>query len=132
MIKRMLHEKPVSFCLRIMMILLAAIPIFYMAGLSGSIKEYPWAIGFSVLGIIAEVLLFLLPDKKYSDYIMIGGAAVLALAFSFFLMGGVLSIADYIAGVNFWGDATQFSSIVTYGVMLFGSACLSVVSCYMD
>lgn len=132
MIKKMLQERPVRFCLRIVMILLAGIPVFYMTGLAGSIKEYPWAIGFSVLGIIVEALLLFLPDKKYSDYIMIVGAVTLALAFSFFLMGGVLSVADYIAGVNFWGDATQFSSIVTYGVMLFGSACLSVVSCYID
>lgn len=131
MVKKDLSRKPIHVYFNVVLILLAVIPIFYMVSLASKIPEYPWAIGFTILGIITESLLLAFPKKWFSDYIMIAGALILSAAFSSFLMGGVLSIADYIAGVNFWGDATQVPAIITYSCMLFFSACLSVVNCYI-
>ena len=55
----------------------------------------------------------------------------MALAFASFLSGGVLSIADYIAGINLFGDATQVPAIVTYSIILFCGMLLSIVDCFV-
>lgn len=126
-----LRTRPLSFWLRIVAIILVIIPIGYTASLAGSIPEYPAAIAFMVLAAITEILLFVFPKNPFTDYIAIAGVVFLALAFSFFALGGVLSVSDYIAGVNFWGDRTQFPAIMAYGALLLASTCLGTANCFL-
>lgn len=84
---------------------------------SGSVVEMPW------IGRCKALL--------YTGLSGQAGAAFMALAFTSFLSGGVLSIADYIAGINLFGDATQVPAIVTYSIILFCGMVLSIIDCFV-
>lgn len=129
--KSILANNSVSFYLRILSSVLAIVPVFYIVAMIKGITEYPYALCFIVLGVATEIALLFIKNKKISDFLAIAGTAFLALAMSFFLLGGVLSIADYVEGINFFGDASQFPAIMIYTSSLFISSALSVATCWM-
>ncbi len=117
--------------LGVLAILSAVIPIPYAIGrVSGDI-QFLWAVVCSLLGVTAQALLLVWPEKAFSDYLRVAGAVLLAGAFCLFLGGGVLDIADWSAGVTFWGDATQATSIISYSIGLFCGCLLGIANCYI-
>ena len=60
-----------------------------------------------------------------------GQMRAMAFAFASFANGGVLSVADYVAGINLFGDASQVPAIMTYGVMLLCGEILSIIDCFI-
>ncbi|MDE6260540.1 MAG: hypothetical protein K2M42_06725 [Oscillospiraceae bacterium] len=132
MSERSYSKRSVKSCLGIVSAVLAVVPIVYLVGHAGKIAEYPAVIVFAVLGALAEIAAIFARGKHLGDYIDLVGGILLSLAFALFLRGGALSIADYFARVNFWGDATQFPAIMGYSGVFFLSMVLGVVNCYLD
>ncbi len=120
-----------SQILSILQILLAAIPLVYQFQMAGKISEYTYSIAIALLSILIVVLLLILPQKAYHDYLQIAGAVLTACSACMFFTGGLLSLADWIADVNFWGDATQAPAIIVYGCMMICGTILGVVNCYI-
>lgn len=121
----------VGFFLRILSIILAIPSACYAVFFLDTIPEYPWAIAFCAVGVLLEALLFFLHKRPFSDCVEVAGTAFLTLAACFFLLGGVLSIADYVAGVHIWGDASQFGAIVSLSVTAFCASMLGVSNCFL-
>lgn len=126
-----IKTRKLSFWFRAALVILCIVPIIYTALKAAVIPQYPVAIVFMVLGAASGIVTLVMPDKAFTDYVAIAAVVFASLAFGFFLVGGVPSIGDYIADVNFWGDSSQFGSIVAYSVILFCGASLGVASCYI-
>lgn len=132
MIKEFIKSRTISFYLRAAALVLAIVPLFYMGARSTIETEYVTALVFGVLAVAAHAVTFVFENKSWSDYIELAASIFVAAEFSVFLTGGVLSVVDYIYGINFWGDATQVPAIIGYGVVLFISAALSIACCFMS
>lgn len=129
--KNFLRERTLSFYLRLVVIILALVPLFYMGTRLTIETEYVGALICGVLGIAAHIAVLFLEKKSWVDYLELAGTICLTVELGMFLAGGCLSVVDYIYGINFWGDATQVPSIIGYGVVLFVGMVLSVVISYL-
>lgn len=127
-----LKSRPVSFYLRLAATVLAFVPIVYMATRIETEPKYIWAVVCAALAVAAHVALMFTENRAWSDFIEIAVAALIAAEFSLFVAGGVLDVVDYVFQINFWGDASQFGSIVAYAIIIFISMGLSVASCFMN
>ncbi len=128
-------NKTTAFYLRLAVIVLSIIPIFYAANVGSPMKEVPkeytGTIICLIVGILLSVLELFLDGNRYCGYVALATSAVLSLAFMFFLSGGLLSIIDYVHKIIMWGDATQFGSIVLNASVLFVGMSLSIATCWM-
>lgn len=131
MVKKLFADNPLSFLLRAIATVLIIFPVIYIVGHMAAVSEYKKTLVFIMLAVFAEVLTVIFDKKFWSDFIHVAGAVFMSFAFASFLSGGVLSIADYIAGINLFGDATQFSAIVTYSVILFCGMVMAIVDCFI-
>ncbi|MBD5394646.1 MAG: hypothetical protein HDR71_10330 [Lachnospiraceae bacterium] len=129
--KKLFSENLISFLFRIIATILVIIPVIYTVGRMSIIPEYKKTLVFILLAVLTEILTIIFDRKFWCDFIHVAGAVFMALAFASFLSGGVLSIADYIAGINLFGDATQVPAIVTYSIILFCGMLLSIVDCFV-
>ncbi len=127
-----LKSRPISFYLRIAAAILAFVPIFYMATRIGADVKFIWAIVCAALAVAAQVALACTESKRWSDFIEITAVLLIAAEFALFVSGGVLDAVDYIFQINFWGDASQFGSILAYAIIIFVGMALSVASCFMS
>ena len=115
--KKITSEISASLVLRGIAIILMIIPVFYTAAYAATIPQYKRTLVYIVLAVLAEVLTVVF--------------ALMAFAFASFANGGVLSVADYVAGINLFGDASQVPAIMTYGVMLLCGEILSIIDCFI-
>lgn len=129
--RKITSENSASLVLRGIAVILMIIPVFYTAAHVSSIPQYKRTLIYIVLAVLAEVLTVVFAQKSWNDYIHVAGSALMAFAFASFANGGVLSIADYVAGINLFGDASQVSAIMTYGVMLLCGVILSIIDCFI-
>lgn len=129
--RKITSENSASLVLRGIAVILMIIPVFYTAAHVSSIPQYKRTLIYIVLAVLAEVLTVVFAQKSWNDYIHVAGSALMAFAFASFANGGVLSIADYVAGINLFGDASQVPAIMTYGVMLLCGVILSIIDCFI-
>lgn len=129
--KKLFTNISLSLLLRAVAVILSVIPIIYVAGHMSSVPEYTKTLIFIPLAVLTEVLSVIFSRKFWCDYLHVAGAIFMALAFASFMSGGVLSIADYIAGINLFGDATQVPAIITYGIILFCGTILTIIDCFV-
>ena len=127
--RKITSENSASLVLRGIAVILMIIPVFYTAAHVSSILQYKRTLIYIVLAVLAEVLT--VAQKSWNDYIHVAGSALMAFAFASFANGGVLSVADYVAGINLFGDASQVPAIMTYGVMLLCGVILSIIDCFI-
>ncbi|MBO4990377.1 MAG: hypothetical protein J6D37_08615 [Clostridia bacterium] len=119
------------FWLRIVMMVFAVAPIVYMIGRSGVESKYILSVVFAGLALVAQILACVFEKKRGGDYIELAGVVLLCSEFATFLSAGILSIVDFIYGINFWGDATQFPFILIFGLLLLAATVISVVCCFL-
>lgn len=129
--RKIISENSASLVLRGIAVILMIIPVFYTAAHVSSIPQYKRTLIYIVMAVLAEVLTVVFAQKSWSDYIHVAGSALMAFAFASFANGGVLSVADYVAGINLFGDASQVPAIMTYGVMLLCGVILSIIDCFI-
>lgn len=129
--RKIISENSASLVLRGIAVILMIIPVFYTAAHVSSIPQYKRTLIYIVLAVLAEVLTVVFAQKSWNDYIHVAGSALMAFAFASFANGGVLSVADYVAGINLFGDASQVPAIMTYGVMLLCGVILSIIDCFI-
>ena len=129
--RKITSENSASLVLRGIAVILMIIPVFYTAAHVSSILQYKRTLIYIVLAVLAEVLIVVFAQKSWNDYIHVAGSALMAFAFASFANGGVLSVADYVAGINLFGDASQVPAIMTYGVMLLCGVILSIIDCFI-
>lgn len=129
--RKITSENSASLVLRGIAVILMIIPVFYTAAHVSSILQYKRTLIYIVLAVLAEVLTVVFAQKSWNDYIHVAGSALMAFAFASFANGGVLSVADYVAGINLFGDASQVPAIMTYGVMLLCGVILSIIDCFI-
>lgn len=129
--KKLFADNPLSFLLRAIATVLMILPVIYIVGHMAAVSEYKKALVFILLAVLAEILTVIFDKKFWCDFLHVAGAIFMALTFASFLSGGVLSIADYIAGINLFGDASQVPAIVTYSIILFCGTVLSIVDCFI-
>ncbi len=129
--RKITSENSASLVLRGIAVILMIIPVFYTAAHVSSILQYKRTLIYIVLAVLAEVLAVVFAQKSWNDYIHVAGSALMAFAFASFANGGVLSVADYVAGINLFGDASQVPAIMTYGVMLLCGVILSIIDCFI-
>lgn len=129
--RKIISENSASLVLRGIAVILMIIPVFYTAAHVSSIPQYKRTLIYIVMAVLAEVLTVVFAQKLWSDYIHVAGSALMAFAFASFANGGVLSVADYVAGINLFGDASQVPAIMTYGVMLLCGVILSIIDCFI-
>ena len=129
--RKITSENSASLVLRGIAVILMIIPVFYTAAHVSSILQYKRTLIYIVLAVLAEVLTVVFAQKSWNDYIQVAGPALMAFAFASFANGGVLSVADYVAGINLFGDASQVPAIMTYGVMLLCGVILSIIDCFI-
>ena len=129
--RKITSENSASLVLRGIAVILMIIPVFYAAAHVSSILQYKRTLIYIVLAVLAEVLTVVFAQKSWNDYIHVAGSALMAFAFASFANGGVLSVADYVAGINLFGDASQVPAIMTYGVMLLCGVILSIIDCFI-
>ena len=125
-----LAKMPVRFWLQVAVVILSIVPIAYICMRMSSSPEYPLALTFVFLAIASEAVLFVFPEKKFSGYLAILCVIFLALAACYFLCGGVLSVVDYIYGIKLFGDASQFSAILGYGIVMVVGTIVGIVCCF--
>lgn len=128
-------NKTIGFYIRIAVVILAVIPIFYAANVGNPMKEVPLeytgTIVCLIIGILLSVAELFLDGNRYCCYIALVVSVVFSLAFMFFLSGGLLSVIDYIHKIIMWGDATQFKAIMANGLILIICVGLSIATCWM-
>ena len=124
-------KKLFSFLLRVVATVLTIIPVIYIVGRMAAVPEYKKTLVFILLAVLIQVLTVIFAENFWCDFLHVAGAVFIALTFASFLSGGVLSIADYIAGINLFGDATQVPAIVTYSIILFCGVVLAIVDCFI-
>ena len=129
--RKIISENSASLVLRGIAVILMIIPVFYTAAHVSSIPQYKRTLIYIVMAVLAEVLTVVFAQKSWSDYIHVVGSALMAFAFASFANGGVLSVADYVAGIKLFGDASQVPAIMTYGVMLLCGVILSIIDCFI-
>lgn len=129
--RKITSENSASLVLRGIAVILMIIPVFYTSAHVSSILQYKRTLIYIVLAVLAEVLTVVFAQKSWNDYIHVAGSALMAFAFASFANGGVLSVADYVAGINLFGDASQVPAIMTYGVMLLCGVILSIIDCFI-
>lgn len=129
--KKPVTENMVSLILRIAAMILILLPVIYTAGHIAGIPEYKKTLSFIFLTVLVEILTIVLDRKTWCEFFHVVGTVFIALAFTSFVSGGVLSIADYIAGINLFGDASQVPAIITYSIILFVGLLLSLVDCFI-
>ena len=129
--RKITSENSASLVLRGIAVILMIIPVFYTAAHVSSIPQYKRTLIYIVLAVLAEVLTVVFAQKSWNDYIHVACSALMAFAFASFANGGVLSVADYVAGINLFGDASQVPAIMTYGVMLLCGVILSIIDCFI-
>lgn len=129
--RKIISENSASLVLRGIAVILMIIPVFYTTAHVSSIPQYKRTLIYIVLAVLAEVLTVVFAQKSWNDYIHVAGSALMAFAFASFANGGVLSVADYVAGINLFGDASQVPAIMTYGVMLLCGVILSIIDCFI-
>lgn len=129
--RKITSENSALLVLRGIAVILMIIPVFYTAAHVSSILQYKRTLIYIVLAVLAEVLTVVFAQKSWNDYIHVAGSALMAFAFASFANGGVLSVADYVAGINLFGDASQVPAIMTYGVMLLCGVILSIIDCFI-
>ena len=135
MILKYLKSRTIGYWFRVAAIILAIVPLFYMANAGGVLKEVPsdYTSGLVCLifCIVALVVSLVFDGKRFAPYLTLAGSILLGAAFSLFAVGSVLSIVDYVYNIVMWGDPTQFSAIIGFGIVLLLSTGTSVAACWM-
>ena len=116
-------------------VILAIVPIFYMANIGGQMSEYPAeyipSIVCAVLSVVVQIAGLLLADKKFSKILDIVAAILIGIAFTFYILGGVLSLVDYFSGIVLFGDPQQAPAIIGFGIAMLLSVVLAVLTCFL-
>ena len=116
-------------------VILAIVPIFYMANIGGQMSEYPAeyipSIVCAVLSVVVQIAGLLLTDKKFSKILDIVAAILIGIAFTFYILGGVLSLVDYFSGIVLFGDPQQAPAIIGFGIAMLLSVVLAVLTCFL-
>ncbi len=123
--------RTVSFYLKVAIAVLLVIPSVYMGMRIPVQHKYIWPLICVLLGLAAEVLAIIFEDKKYGDYIELAGVIIISAEFGLFMSSSILDIVDYVYGINFWGDASQFPFVVLYGSILGVGTLISIVLCFL-
>jgi len=126
-----LKARPVYTVIGMLSFLLLVIPIPYVAGHISTVPEYQPTLVFIALSLAADVAHWFLGEKGRLDFLILVSVTLKALSFAFFALGGVLSVADYVAKIHLFGDSTQFGAIMAYGVMLLCGTVTNIVRCFM-
>lgn len=129
--KKLTTEISASLILRAAAVVLMIVPVFYTAGHVAGIPEYRRTLVYIPLAVLAEILTVIFAQKPWNDYIHVAGSVFMSFAFVSFANGGVLSVADYVAGINLFGDASQVPAIMIYGVILLCGVVLSIIDCFI-
>ena len=116
-------------------VILAIVPIFYMANIGGQMSEYPAeyipSIVCAVLSVVVQIAGLLLADKKFCKILDIVAAILIGIAFTFYILGGVLSLVDYFSGIVLFGDPQQAPAILGFGIAMLLSVVLAVLTCFL-
>ena len=126
-----LKDRPVYTILGIVSFLLLVIPIPYVAIHISTVPEYQLTLVFIVLSLAADVAHWFLGGREKLDFLILVSVALKALSFAFFALGGVLSVADYVAKIHLFGDSSQFGAIMAFGVMLLCGTITNIVRCFI-
>lgn len=129
--KKVTSEISASLILRVIAVILMIIPVFYITGHVANIPEYRRTLIYIPLAVLAEILTVVFAQKSWNDYIHVAGSILMSFAFVSFANGGVLSVADYVAGINLFGDASQVPAIMVYGVILLCGVIVSIIECFI-
>lgn len=124
-------SRSLIFWLRVVTMIFAVAPIVYMIGRIEFERKYLISVILAGLAFVAQILSCVFEKKRGGDYIELAGVILLCAEFAVFISAGILSIVDFIYGINFWGDATQFPFILTFGLLLLAATVISVVCCFL-
>ena len=112
-------------------ILLSVIASVYVASRTHVHREYVLCIVFLVLAVLSGIFLLINKRPGLIGPICLGSSLLYSIAFVMFALGSVLDVSDYIAHVNFWGDATQFPAIMINGALLLAGTVSGIANCYI-
>lgn len=129
------HANVLSLVLAGVSVVLAIVPILYMANIGGQMTEYPAeyipSIICSVLSIVVQIIGILLSRKKFSLIFDILAAVLLGVAFTFYVLGGILSLVDFFCGIVMFGDPQQAPAIIGFGIVMLISVILAISVCFL-
>ena len=125
-----------SIIIQIVAFVLSFISLIYVANFGNMIpkvpEEYKLALICLIIGLLFQIgcIIMNVYEVKYSNYIRLIVAVMIALAMSLFASGSVLSVVDKIYNIVMWGDATQFSKIIGFGACLLLGTIADIVVCW--
>ena len=125
-----------SIIIQIVAFVLSFISLIYVANFGNMIpkvpEEYKPSLICLIIGLLFQIgcIIMNVYEVKYSNYIRLIVAVMIALAMSLFASGSVLSVVDKIYNIVMWGDATQFSKIIGFGVCLLLGTIADIVVCW--
>lgn len=93
--------------------------------------EYIPSIICSVLSIVVQIIGILLSRKKFSLIFDILAAVLLGVAFTFYVLGGILSLVDFFCGIVMFGDPQQAPAIIGFGIVMLISVILAISVCFL-
>lgn len=128
--KEFFANRGVDFYLRVFAAVTAFVPVVYLFLRIETEPQYLYGAIFGIAAVVLSVVGFIFSSKKWADYLWLGAGACIAAELSALIAGGVLSIIDYVFEINFWGDATQFSAIIGFGIVVFLGCIASVAACF--
>lgn len=111
-------------------ILLTCVASIYIIRMASLHPEYVWSAVLTGVGVILSIVTVMQKGKKLYDYLLILTAVAFGAGFTMFALGSVLNVSDYIAQVNFWGDASQFPAIMLNGSLYLAGTLCSIANCY--
>lgn len=111
--------------------ILVIIPAVYTLIKIKVAPEYLYAVLCMVAGLALGVVSIVFVDKKWSVYTRWLATIAIAGAATFFLLGGSLSIADWVSGIHLFGDATQVPVIFAFTGLLIASGIVSIVDNFL-
>lgn len=130
-----LHGKKFSLFLSVASAALAVAPILYMANIGGQLAEYPAeyipSIICAVLSIAAQIAGIVSAGKSFSSIFHILAAVLLGAAFTFYLLGGILSLVDFFCGIVMFGDPQQAPAIIGFGVIMLVAVISAICVCFL-
>ena len=128
-----LKKQGVVFYLGIVLIVANLATIIYLfTQLSSHAIEYPLAIVFLAVGIVLEAfLLFIFPNKSFTDAFLFGAAVLTALGYALFMCRGVMNIFDWVAKVTYWGNPKQAINTFVFCAVGVVSILCSVIASFI-
>lgn len=124
-------ERTLSFYLRLAVIVMALVPIFYMCTRLTIETEYVAAVVFGIIAVVAHIAALVFEKQSWVDFLEIVGTLCLAAELGMFAVGGMLSVVDFLYKINFWGDPTQVPAIFGFGAVLAVGMLLSIAVCFL-